>query len=79
MEYILGINNAYVLCSITLFKFQSNNTLLRRTQKSVLGWLGYNLPARNIQAENLYPIHGLSHSVYKNIKKLRYPDVYGLH
>lgn len=32
-------------------------------QRVYRGWLSHNLPVHNIQAENLYPIRGLSHSV----------------
>lgn len=46
------------------YSTQQHSTLRnKKTTKDVLTWLSHNLPVRNIQAESLYPIHGLSHSV----------------
>jgi len=46
----------------------NNNNTKKKTKPTnkrmyILAWLSHNLPVHNIQAENLYPIHGLSHSI----------------
>lgn len=69
MKYILRINNADIFGSITLFKPTKEYWYKNQNNKEskIKGWIGLAqsqfVPVRNIQAENLYPIRGLSHSV----------------